>query len=109
MSVLQEHQSGIAPVGDLHAITPDEYLEFGDAVVHKLSYQQARHFYVPIRGVYVANPGYVFGSAAVPRGTTLYTNCKPLRLVPVYGPASFPTTNPTLPSGSLSPPSGLHP
>jgi pro-apoptotic serine protease NMA111 len=59
------------PVGDLHAITPDEYLEFGDAVVHRLSYQQARHFNVPIRGVYVANPGYTFGSAAVPRGAVL--------------------------------------
>ncbi|HXQ30628.1 MAG TPA: trypsin-like peptidase domain-containing protein [Steroidobacteraceae bacterium] len=59
------------PVGDLHAITPDEYLEFGDAVVHRLSYQQARHFNVPIRGVYVANPGYVFGSAGVPRGAVL--------------------------------------
>ena len=59
------------PVGDLHAITPDEYIEFGDAIVHKLSYQQARHFYVPIRGVYVANPGYVFGSAAVPRAAVL--------------------------------------
>ncbi|MFO0451977.1 MAG: trypsin-like peptidase domain-containing protein, partial [Pseudomonadota bacterium] len=59
------------PVGDLHAITPDEYVEFGDAVVHALSYQQARHFNLPVRGVFVANPGYVFGSAGVPRGAVV--------------------------------------
>lgn len=58
-------------VEDLHAITPDEYLEFGEAIVHELSYQQARHFNTPVRGVYVANPGYVFGAAAIPRGAVI--------------------------------------
>jgi S1-C subfamily serine protease len=56
------------PVADLHSITPAEYIEFGDGVVHALSYQMARHFNVPLRGVYVSNPGYVLGSAGVPRG-----------------------------------------
>ncbi len=56
-------------VDDLHAITPDEYIEYGDGVFHNLSYQQARHFYRPVAGVYVANPGYVFGKAAIPRGS----------------------------------------
>jgi S1-C subfamily serine protease len=58
-------------VQDLYSITPDEYLEFGDGVVHNLSWQQARHINVPIKGVYVANPGYVLGSAAVPRGAVI--------------------------------------
>ncbi len=61
------------PVGDLHAITPSSYAEFGDAVVHTLSYQQARHFNVPVRGVYVANPGYVFGASGIPRGAVITT------------------------------------
>jgi S1-C subfamily serine protease len=56
-------------VDDLHAITPDEFIEYGDGVFHKLSYQQARHFYRPVAGVYIANPGYVFGKAAIPRGS----------------------------------------
>jgi S1-C subfamily serine protease len=59
------------PVGDLHAITPSSYAEFGDAVVNTLSYQQARHFNVPTKGVYVANPGYVFGASGIPRGAVI--------------------------------------
>ena len=58
-------------VQSLNAITADEYIEFGEAVVHTLSYQQARHFNVPISGVYVANPGYVFGSAGIPRAALI--------------------------------------
>jgi S1-C subfamily serine protease len=58
-------------VQDLHAITPARYLDFGEAVVHELSYQQARHFNTPVRGVYVANPGYIFGAAALPRGAVI--------------------------------------
>jgi S1-C subfamily serine protease len=59
------------PVGDLNAITPSSYLEFGEAIVHTLSYQQARHFNVPVRGAYVANPGYVFGASGIPRGAVI--------------------------------------
>jgi len=56
---------------DLESITANEYVEFGEAVVHTLSYQQARHYDLPIRGIYVANPGYVFGSAGIPRGALI--------------------------------------
>jgi S1-C subfamily serine protease len=59
------------PVGDLNAITPGAYAEFGDAVVNRMSYQMARAYNVPTRGVYVANPGYVFGAAAIPRGALI--------------------------------------
>jgi S1-C subfamily serine protease len=59
------------PVTDLHSITPNAYLEFGEAVAHTLSYQMARHFNVPVRGVYVANPGYVFGAGGIPRGAVI--------------------------------------
>jgi len=58
-------------VGDLHAVTPDRYLELGDSVVHTLSWQMARHMNVPVRGAYVANPGYVFGPAGIPRGAVI--------------------------------------
>lgn len=58
-------------VQDLHTITPDEYLEFGDSVVHDLSFQQARHYNRPIDGVFVANPGYVLGSAGIPRASLI--------------------------------------
>src|SRR5580692_5205148 len=62
------HTLGVQSLG---AITPDEYIEFGEAVVHTLSYQQARHFNAPIKGVYVANPGYVFGRAGIPRAALI--------------------------------------
>jgi pro-apoptotic serine protease NMA111 len=59
-------------VGDLGAVAPAEFIGFGEAVLHSLSWQIARHLNVPVEGMYVANPGYVFGAAAVPRGAVLY-------------------------------------
>lgn len=58
-------------VADLHAITPAEYLEFGDGIVNNLSYQQARHYNLPVQGAYVANPGYLMSKAAIPRGAVI--------------------------------------
>ncbi|HQR49080.1 MAG TPA: PDZ domain-containing protein, partial [Steroidobacteraceae bacterium] len=58
-------------VQDLASITPSRYLQFGDAVVHALSWQMARHMNAPVRGVFVANPGYSLGAAGVPRGAVI--------------------------------------
>lgn len=58
-------------VTDLHAISPDEFLQFGDAIVNDLSYQQARHYNRPLNGVYVANPGYIMSKSAIPRGAVI--------------------------------------
>ena len=58
-------------VQDLHRFTPDEYLQFGDAVVNNLSWQQARHFNRAAEGVYVANPGFTLAAAGIPRGALI--------------------------------------
>lgn len=58
-------------VQDLHRLNPDEYLQFGDAVVNNLSWQQARHFNRAAEGVYVANPGFTLAAAGIQRGTVI--------------------------------------
>lgn len=58
-------------VQDLHAITPADYLEVGRAVLHDLSYQQARNHHRPVRGAYLAVPGYMFSTARIPSGAVI--------------------------------------
>jgi len=58
-------------VGNLYQVSPDEYLQFGDAVLNNLSYQQARHFNRAPEGLFVANPGFVFAAAGIPRGSVI--------------------------------------
>lgn len=60
----QEHTFEIH-VTDLNGITPSSYLKFDGGIFHNLSYQQARHFNKPIKGVYVANSRYLFNQAGV--------------------------------------------
>ncbi|CAA6661246.1 unnamed protein product [Spirodela intermedia] len=54
-------------VQDLHSITPDYFLEMSGAVIHPLSYQQARNFRFTCGLVYVTEPGYMLSRAGVPR------------------------------------------
>ena len=67
-------------IQDLHSITPDRYLSFGGAVVHNLSYHQARHLNRPIEGVYIAQSGYIFSRSGVPRGAVILSvNNEPVK------------------------------
>ncbi len=61
------------PVADLHALTPIEYLEVGGAVLHPISYQQARHLPRPVTGVFLAQSGQLFSTGGVPRGSIITT------------------------------------
>jgi len=58
-------------VGDLHAITPDRFLEVGGGVLHPLSYHQARVMQAPVAGISVARAGYVLGNAGIPNQSVL--------------------------------------
>ncbi|KAI3726423.1 hypothetical protein L1987_66220 [Smallanthus sonchifolius] len=54
-------------VEDLHCITPNYFLEVSGAIIHPLSYQQARNFRFHCGLVYVSEPGYMLYRAGVPR------------------------------------------
>jgi S1-C subfamily serine protease len=55
-----------ATVQDLHAITPDAYLELSGAVLQPLSFQLARSWGVPVAGILLASRGYAFARADMP-------------------------------------------
>ena len=61
----------VIEVSDLHAVTPSEYITFGGTYLHPTSYQQARHFNVPLNTIYVAQPGYFLGLASIENGSIL--------------------------------------
>lgn len=45
---------------DLHTLAPDRYVEFSGATFHDLSYQIARLYGLPVKGVYIAHTGIHF-------------------------------------------------
>ena len=61
------------PVADLHAATPSRFLEVGGAVLHDVSYQLARHYERPLRGVMVASTGYMLDRAKVPYRAVIHS------------------------------------
>ncbi len=60
------HVEATLPVDDLHALTPAEYLEWSGAVIHALSYQQARNHGLPTGSLYVASSGYALSRGGIP-------------------------------------------
>ncbi|KAF6255925.1 DegP-type protease [Scenedesmus sp. NREL 46B-D3] len=55
------------PVTDLHSVTPSAMLELAGGSIHAMSYQQARNNRAGVGQVYVAEPGYMLGRAAIPK------------------------------------------
>lgn len=47
-------------IGDLHAITPSRYVEVAGASFNDLSYQMARCYCIPVRGVFISDASGTF-------------------------------------------------
>jgi S1-C subfamily serine protease len=60
-----EPMAVVSDVVSLHSLTPSTLLEVSGAVFHPLTLQQARHYNIPIEGVYLAHAGYMFSMAGV--------------------------------------------
>ena len=58
-------------IQDLHEITPASYVEIGGGIVHPFSYQQARSYALPVKGLTVAAAGFSLNQAGIPRGALL--------------------------------------
>ncbi|KAG7661373.1 NMA111 [[Candida] subhashii] len=61
-------------VGDLHAITPDRFVQVAGASFHNLSYQVAKCYGLPVRGVFTSNgSGSFLFSSSDPSGWLMET------------------------------------
>jgi len=61
-------------VGDLHAVSPDAFVEIGDAVFHDYAYQIARHYENPMGGIQVASRGYMLKNSVPGRSVITHIN-----------------------------------
>ncbi|KAH3686326.1 hypothetical protein WICPIJ_002688 [Wickerhamomyces pijperi] len=59
-------------VGDLHAISPNRFLQFGGASFNDMSYQMARIYAIPVKGVFINDAtGSFFLEKSEPMGWVL--------------------------------------
>ncbi|SAL99643.1 hypothetical protein [Absidia glauca] len=86
-------------VQDLHGITPASYVEIGGGVVHDLSYQLAKGYSQPVKGVYVATSGHMLASANAWRKSVITS----VNNIPTPNLAAFIDAMNTLPDGARVP------
>jgi pro-apoptotic serine protease NMA111 len=65
-------------IQDLHSITPNTFLEIGEAVIHPLSYQLARSHHLPCKGLFVATSGMFNWSNTTRNFLITYLDGKPV-------------------------------
>ena len=54
------------PVQDLHSLIPSEYLAVSQSIAHPVSYQVAKKYHLPLKGVFVAYGGYMYRTCNLP-------------------------------------------
>ena len=86
-------------VDDLHALSPAEYVEFGQGVFHPVSYQQARNHSNTPKGIYVASSGYAFRRSGINKGSVITS----LNGVEVHSSETFFRTLEAIPHGARVP------
>lgn len=82
----QERKDVNMTVQDLHSITPHEFLDVGDTILHPLSYQLARTYHVPCRGLYAVVSGIFTWASSSELGGFLITQ---LAGIPIDSIESF--------------------